>query len=172
MRVQWLIVLVLLVAVAPEAVVGACQAAVEAAVQTIGAACRGGRRVSGGCAGRGCAVKLKVDTAGMTFLLVKDARPVRDYETKQAKANSDGVPLFSVQLVAMGDGEAEILSVKVAGQPEGLTAGGPVTVDGLTAQAWSVDGKSGVAFHADAIRDGARTTAGIARGNGSGQASA
>lgn len=37
MRVQWLIVLVLLVAVAPDAVVGACQAAVEAAVQTIGA---------------------------------------------------------------------------------------------------------------------------------------
>ncbi len=111
-------------------------------------------------------MKLKVDTAGMTFLLVRDAVPVRDFETKRAKANSDGVPLFSVQLVAMGDGEAEIISVKVPGQPEGLTTGGPVQVIGLTAQAWTVEGKSGVAFHAEAIRDGARTAAGIARGNG------
>ena len=37
MRATWLVVLVLLIAVAPEAVVGACKAAVEAAVQTIGA---------------------------------------------------------------------------------------------------------------------------------------
>jgi len=36
MRATWLVVLVLLIAVAPEAVVGACQAAVEAAVQAIG----------------------------------------------------------------------------------------------------------------------------------------
>lgn len=112
-------------------------------------------------------MKLRVDTQGMTFLLVKDAVPVRDFETKRAKANADGVPLFQVQLVAMGDGEAEILSVKVPGEPEGLTAGGPVTVEGLTAQAWSVEGKSGVAFYAEAVRDGARAHA-AARGNGSG----
>lgn len=115
-------------------------------------------------------MKLRVDTAGMTFLLVRDAVPVRDYETKRAKANADGVPLFQVQLVAMGDGEAEIVSVKVAGEPEGLTAGGPVTVEGLTAQAWSVEGKSGVAFYAESIRDGARSLTAAAR-NGAGQAS-
>lgn len=46
MRATWLIVLVLLIAVAPEAVVGACQAAVEAAVQTIGALLAGGGATS------------------------------------------------------------------------------------------------------------------------------
>lgn len=115
-------------------------------------------------------MKLRIDTDGMTFLLVKDAVPVRDYETKRAKANSDGVPLFQVQLVAMGNGEAEVISVKVPGEPEGLTIGAPVTLVGLTAQAWNVEGKSGVAFYAEAIRDGARTPAAMARGNGAAQA--
>jgi hypothetical protein len=103
-------------------------------------------------------MRLPIDTTGLMFLLVRDAEPVRDFETKQVKADSDGVPLFQVELVAMGNGEADIIRVKVAGEPEGLTVNGPVTVTGLVAQPWQMDGgRSGVSFRADGIRDGAPT---------------
>lgn len=100
-------------------------------------------------------MRLPIDTTGLIFLLVKDAEPVRDYETKQVKADADGVPLFQVDVVAMGHGEAEVIRVKVPGEPEGLTVNGPVTVAGLVASAWQMDGRSGVSFRADTIRDGA-----------------
>jgi hypothetical protein len=64
--------------------------------------------------------------------------------------------LWQVDLVAMGNDEADIIRVRVAGEPEGLTSGGNVTVAGLVAQPWSMDnGRSGVSFRADTIRDGA-----------------
>jgi hypothetical protein len=103
-------------------------------------------------------MRLPIDTTGLRFLLVKDAEPVRDFETKRVKADADGVPLWQVELVAMGRDEADIIRVKVPGEPEGLTQGGSVTVAGLVAQPWSMDnGRSGVSFRADAIRDGAPT---------------
>ncbi len=104
-------------------------------------------------------MKLKVDTAGVLFLLVRDAVPVLDWATKEVKADDDGVPLYQVQLVAMGDGEAEVINVKVVGQPEGLTVNGPVRIEGLTVQPWSMGDKHGLAFRAAAIHDGGRILA-------------
>lgn len=110
-------------------------------------------------------MKMKVDTSGITFLLIKDAERVKDYETGGAKADRNGVPLYRVQLVAMVPGDAaEVIAVKVPGEPEGLTTGGPVAVEGLTVQPWSMGDKHGVAFRAEAIRDGARNLA--SRSNG------
>jgi hypothetical protein len=111
-------------------------------------------------------MRMTVDTTGFTFLLVDEVRPVRDFETKQAKADRDGVPLFQLRLVAMSPGDAEIISVKVAGEPEGLTVGGPVTVEGLTVQPYTLKGRdgqerSGVAFRAERVRDGARAHAAV-----------
>jgi hypothetical protein len=56
-----------------------------------------------------------------------------------------------VQLVALGDGGAEIIRVSVPGDP-GVKQGEMVRVDGMTAQAWEIDGKSGVSFRAVAVR--------------------
>jgi len=53
-----------------------------------------------------------------------------------------------VQLIALGEGEAEILAVKVAGLPSGLRQGQPVKVTGLVAQPWSMNDRAGVAFRA------------------------
>jgi hypothetical protein len=56
-----------------------------------------------------------------------------------------------VQLVALGDGEAEIIRVAVPGDP-GVAQGEMVRVEGMTAQAWEMEGRSGMAFRASAIR--------------------
>ncbi|MGH8930059.1 MAG: hypothetical protein ACRDZO_05330 [Egibacteraceae bacterium] len=107
-------------------------------------------------------MKLRIDTSDLTFLLVTTPVPVRDFDTGRAKLE-DGVPLFSVRLVAMGTGEAEIINVKVPGEPVGLVPGQPVVLAELTAQPWDIGDKSGVAFRAlgvesaaARIRNGAR----------------
>ena len=99
-------------------------------------------------------MKLKIDTSDLTFLLVTTPAPVRDFDSGQAK-REDGVPLFSVRLVAMGSGEAEIINVKVPGEPVGLVPGQAVVLMELTAQPWSIGEKSGVAFRALGIESAA-----------------
>ncbi len=81
--------------------------------------------------------------------MVAAPQPVRDFESGRVKLE-DGVPLFSVRVVVMdpGSGEAEIVNVKVPGEPVGLVPGQPVALRELTAQPWSIGDKSGVAFRA------------------------
>lgn len=107
-------------------------------------------------------MRMPIDTSGLTFLMVGSPLPVRDYETGQAKGDKDGVPLYQVRLVAMGPDEAEVIAVKVAGQPTGLVSNQPVKVTELTAQPWNIGEKSGVAFRASRIE------AAIPTRNGSG----
>jgi hypothetical protein len=97
-------------------------------------------------------VKLRIDTSDLTFLLVAGATPVRDFESGRAKIE-DGQPVFSVRVVAMdpSSGEAEIINVKVPGEPTGLVPGQPVGLRELTAQPWNIGDKSGVAFRAAGV---------------------
>ena len=78
-------------------------------------------------------MKLPVDTSAIAFLCALEAEPVVDFETKRPRADENGEPLYVVQLIAMGDGSAEILAVKVPGMPSGHPPGPP----GQGAPAWS-----------------------------------
>jgi hypothetical protein len=62
-------------------------------------------------------MKLPVDTSAIAFLCAVEAEPVVDFETKRPRADENGEPLHVVQLIALTDGAAEILAVKVAGMP-------------------------------------------------------
>jgi hypothetical protein len=96
-------------------------------------------------------VKLPVDTSAIAFLCALEPQPVLDFETRQPRADGNGEALYVVQLIALGDGEAEILAVKVPGQPSGLRQGHPVKVSGLVAQPWTMNDRSGLAFRAARI---------------------
>jgi hypothetical protein len=65
--------------------------------------------------------------------------------------DTNGEVLWRVQLVALGDGEAEIIRVSVAGDPN-VAQGEMVRVEGMTAQAWEMHGRWGMAFRATAIQ--------------------
>ena len=93
-------------------------------------------------------MKLPVDTSAIAFLCALEPQPVLDFETRRPRADGNGEPLYVVQLIALGEGEAEILAVKVPGQPSGIRQGLPVKVTGLVAQPWSMNDRSGVAFRA------------------------
>jgi hypothetical protein len=97
-------------------------------------------------------MKLPVDTSAIAFLCAVEAEPVVDFETKRPRADENGEPLYVVQLIALTDGAAEILAVKVAGLPgPGIRQGYPVKVSGLVAQPWTMGDRSGVAFRAARI---------------------
>jgi hypothetical protein len=87
------------------------------------------------------------------------AEPLRQYEEGKPReawaprTDVNGEILWRVQLVALGDGEAEIIRVAVPGDPS-VSQGAMVQVEGLTAQAWEMEGRSGMAFRATAIRAG------------------
>jgi hypothetical protein len=98
----------------------------------------------------------------MTLVAMAAPEPVVDFTTGQPKADPRGRPLFTVQVAAMFDGQGEVLAVKVAGEPTGIGAGVPVSVEGLVAQPWELDGRSGIAWRANAIRPA--TTAGGDKG--------
>ncbi len=96
-------------------------------------------------------MKLPIDTAGITFLAAGAPEPALDYDTKAAKVDETGQPIFSIQIVALSDGGAEVIAVKVAGEPKGVAQGAALKLVGLTAQPWSMGDRSGVAFRAARI---------------------
>jgi hypothetical protein len=64
------------------------------------------------------------------------------------------LPLASdpaVQLVALAEGTAEIIAVKVAGAAPAVRQGQPVKVLGLVAQPWTMGDRAGVAFRAQRV---------------------
>jgi hypothetical protein len=96
-------------------------------------------------------VKLPIDTSAIAFLCAMPPEPVVDFETRQPKADENGEPLFVVQVLAMGDGSADLIAVKVPGMPLGIRQGHPVKVTGLVAQPWTMQDRSGVSFRAARI---------------------
>ncbi|HZQ78111.1 MAG TPA: hypothetical protein VFE55_12320 [Acidimicrobiia bacterium] len=96
-------------------------------------------------------MKLPIDTNGMTFIAAGGPEAVVDFETKAAKIDETGQAIFSVQIVALSDGGAEVLGVKVAGEPKGIAQGVPVKLVGLVAQPWAMGDRNGVAFRATRI---------------------
>jgi hypothetical protein len=97
-------------------------------------------------------MKLPVDTSAIAFLCAVEAEPVVDFETKRPRADENGEPLYVVQLLAMGDGSADLLAVEVPGTPsQAIRQGHPVKVTGLVAQPWTMNDRAGVAFRAARI---------------------
>ena len=96
-------------------------------------------------------MKLPVDTSAIAFLCALEPHPLLDFQSKQQRADENGEPLYVVQLIALAEGEAEILAVKVPGLPTGIRQGHPVKVTGLVAQPWTMNDRAGVAFRAARI---------------------
>jgi hypothetical protein len=98
-------------------------------------------------------MKLPVDTSAIAFLCALAPEPVIDFQTRQHRADENGEPLYVIQLLAMGDGSADLLAVKVPGVPSpAIRQGVPVKVHGLVAQPWTMQDRSGVSFRATRVK--------------------
>jgi hypothetical protein len=102
-------------------------------------------------------MRLPIDTSRLQFLVVSEAEPLKKFEGDKPRdswaprVDENGEVLCRVQVVALGDREAEVIRVSVPGDP-GVKQGEMVRVEGMTAQAWEMEGRNGVAFRAAAIR--------------------
>jgi hypothetical protein len=97
-------------------------------------------------------VRLPVDTSAIAFLCALAPEPLVDFETRRPKADENGEPLYVIQLLAMGDGSADLLAVKVSGVPsQAIRQGVPVKVSGLVAQPWTMNDRAGVSFRAATV---------------------
>ena len=87
-----------------------------------------------------------------TAVGVRFGQPKMDRET--------GLPLWQVQLMALDASGGDVIAVTVPGDPN-VTVGQPAQVEGLVALPWSQEGRSGIAFRADAIRASGAPLAGV-----------
>ena len=95
---------------------------------------------------------MPIDTSAMSFLVGAGAEPIRERGTNRQRTDPEtGEPLFAVRLVALIEGRANVITVKVPGQPPALPQGAQVRVHGLLATPWTMEGRSGVAFRAARI---------------------
>ncbi len=76
--------------------------------------------------------------------------PVLDFETKAPRTDDDGNALFSVRLVVLQKGGADVIAVKTASKPD-VAQGEMVKPAGLTANPWSMGNRSGVAYKANRV---------------------
>jgi hypothetical protein len=108
-------------------------------------------------------VRFPIDTSRLKFMVVAPAEELRQFEEGKPREawaprmNADGAVLHGVQLVALGDGDAEIIRVQVVGDPK-VGQGEMVRVADMTVQRWEMDGKTGTTYRAGAIRSEGRGT--------------
>jgi hypothetical protein len=109
----------------------------------------------------GAKVRFPIDTSRLKFLVVAPAEELRQFEEGKPReawarrTDANGEVLWRVQLVALGDGDAEIIRVTVSGDPK-VGQGEMVRVQGMTQQAWEMDGRSGQTYRAEVIRSEGR----------------
>jgi hypothetical protein len=97
-------------------------------------------------------VKLPIDTAALNFTCSLPPEPVMDFTSKQQKADANGEPLYSVELVAFTDEGAQVFNVKFPGSPApGLRQGVPVKVTGLVVSDWAMNDRHGLSFRATKV---------------------
>ena len=106
-------------------------------------------------------MRFPIDTSRLKFLVVAAAEELRQFEEGKPRegwarrTDANGEVLCRVQLVALGDGDAEIIRVTVSGDPK-VGQGEMVRVTGMTQQAWEMEGRSGQTYRAESIRSEGR----------------
>jgi hypothetical protein len=95
-------------------------------------------------------VKLEIRTDGVDFVVSREPLAKQDLEGRQKADRGTGELLYVTELVAMDDTGADVIKVTTAGAPK-VANRQAVTVRGLVANPWVVDGRGGVAFRAESI---------------------
>lgn len=96
-------------------------------------------------------MRLLINTTGVTFTCTRAPEQRLNFDTGRPRMDkATGLPLWLVQVMALDDSGGDVISVTVAGEPK-VSAGSPITITGLVALPWSQDGRSGIAYRADAI---------------------
>ncbi|MBK1785981.1 hypothetical protein JHE00_16745 [Prauserella sp. ASG 168] len=98
-------------------------------------------------------MRLLIDTSRVSFTVGREADAKKDQNGVQRVERNTNIPMWSVQLVAMDDGGAEVITVTVAApQPPKVSVGQPVIPIALQAIPWAQNGRNGVAYRATDVK--------------------
>jgi hypothetical protein len=106
-------------------------------------------------------MRFPIDTSRLRFLVVAPAEELRQFEEGKPReawarrTDMNGDVLWRVQVVALGDGDVEIIRVTVPGDPK-VGQGEMVRLQDMTVQGWEMDGRSGMTYRAATIRSEGR----------------
>ena len=78
-------------------------------------------------------MRLPIDMQSVKFATAGPAERVLNYETKSPSVDEHGAALFNVRVFAAGSGIKDSITVKLAGEPKGLTEFTPVKLTNLVA---------------------------------------
>ena len=97
-------------------------------------------------------MRLPIDVTTISFLAASEPEPMTEHDSDRPRLDRDGKPLCVVRVVALADGQAEILAVRLAGvPPKAVVQGAALRVRGLSATPWSMAERSGITYRAEAI---------------------
>jgi hypothetical protein len=97
-------------------------------------------------------MNLPIDTSKVRFTLLSEPRLQNEYGKTTIKMSPRGEPVYRVQVLAFADGEdGAVLLVKVPGEQRGIRPDTRVKVRNLQLIPWTIDNRSGISYHADAI---------------------
>ena len=103
-------------------------------------------------------MRLPIDVATITFLAAGEPEPMTEHDSDRQRVDRDGKALFVMRLVALADGQAEVLAVRLAGNPsKGIGQGLAVRVTGLSATPWTMGERSGITYRAERIEPASPT---------------
>jgi hypothetical protein len=112
-------------------------------------------------------MRLEIRTEGVEFVVSRAPEPKNDEKGRQKADRRTGELLYVTELVAMDDAGAEVIKVTTTGALPKVGKRQVVTVTGLLAVPWVIDGRGGVTFRAESITPAA---AAVKHGAGSGAA--
>jgi hypothetical protein len=97
-------------------------------------------------------MNLPIDTTKVRFTLLSEPRLQNEYGKTTIQMSPKGEPIYRVQVLAFCEGEdGVVLLVKVPGEQRGLRPESRVKVRKLQLLPWTIDNRSGISYHADAI---------------------
>lgn len=108
-------------------------------------------------------MRLPIDTSAMDFIAAGAPAPDVEFGTDRPRTDPNGVGVFVVNVMAAGEDTPEVIRVRTAGEPKGISLGAAVRLVGLCAQPYSIGDRSGVSFRATAIERIATATPSAAR---------
>lgn len=99
-------------------------------------------------------MRLLIDTSRVhTFTVGLEPQVKKDQNGAQRVDRSTNAPMWTVQLVAVDDGGAEVINVTTVGaEPPKVKVGDLVTPMELQAIPWAQNGRNGVAYRASEVK--------------------
>lgn len=95
-------------------------------------------------------MRLPIDTRELRFVVAKPPEAVKAFGTDQIKTDREGRPIYTVDVLAVGNEKPEVLTIKLPGPAEAQELE-PVELVGLTAEYWEMGDRSGVSFRAELL---------------------